>query len=391
MKIIWLSNGHGEDRIAQVLIQKWRQLYPQDHHQALVMVGTGQAYGQIQVPLIAPTFQPPSAGFAYTNPVLLWRDIQGGLWPHLRRQCRALQKAREQNISLWVAVGDIVPLGALASARVLGAHTAFVACALSDYYTAGKSCFDPVQVALLRRYGVQTYARDALTAENLVRRGVQAYALGNPMRDAVGNDSLPASDPEQVQALLLPGSHTDAVANLAYILPLLAQAVQLVQSVQDGHLPQRQASALHWWVVVAPEVPWEAYEALLLPYARVLSIRLLPATAFGSALQRATFALGLSGTGNEQCVAHGVPVVSFPGAPEAQQYTYRFAEAQQRLLGAALRFYPVISAEILAWQVAHFLRVSSAYHRMTRQIGAERFGLPGAAERVVQHIRAGSV
>ncbi len=376
MNILWVSNGHGEDRIAQVLIQHWRRQFPQDQHRALAMVGQGLAYGELGVPLVANTFTPPSAGFAYLHPRLLWRDVQGGLLPHLKRQWQALANPVFQPIDRYVAVGDIVPLVALWGTGRLGASVSFVACALSDYYTEGKSCFDPVQVALLRHYGIPTYARDALTAANLQQRGVQAYALGNAMRDAVGDPNFaltPVAEP--AQALLLPGSHADVFANLAYVLPLLHQAQG------DRPLP------LHWHIVVAPGIDRDSLARLLAPYQERLSLSLLPARGFGVALRQAVFALGFSGTGNEQCVAHGVPVFSFPGAPGAQQYTYRFGEAQQRLLGPALRFYATMWPELLAWQLEHFLKERQTYRQIAQQIGRERFGEAGAAGRLVRHLR----
>lgn len=376
MNILWVSNGHGEDRIAQVLIQHWRLQFPQDQHQAMAMVGQGWAYRELQVPLVANTFTPPSAGFAYLHPRLLWHDVQGGLLPHLKRQWRALATPADQLIDRYVAVGDIVPLLALWSARRLSASVSFVACALSDYYTAGKSSFDPLQVALLRRYGISTYARDALTAANLRQRGVQAHALGNPMRDAVGDPNFaltPVAEP--AQALLLPGSHGDVFANLAHVLPLLQQA--------QRHRPL----PLHWRIVVAPGIDTSMLQAMLETYQQTLSLSLLPAAGFGVALKQAVFALGFSGTGNEQCVAHGVPVLSFPGSPEAQQYTYGFGEAQQRLLGPALRFYATMWPELLAWQLAHFLTVPQTYRQIAQQIGRERFGEAGTAERLIKHLR----
>jgi uncharacterized protein (TIGR03492 family) len=393
-RILWVSNGHGEDHIAQSLIRYWQHIHPQDQHQALAMVGEGSAYAEINVPLLTPGFVAPSAGFAYLHPRLLWKDIEAGLGRHLYRQWQALHTLRHSSFDLRVAVGDIVPLLALTSSGHYkdNAPKAFVACALSDYYTAGKSSFDPLQVALLRRHSIHTYTRDGLTADNLCQRGVQAHALGNPMQlspsmaNHFPNDLLAAPHETAFHGLLLPGSHQDAEANAAH---LLQQIAALPAALKHSAIPLP-----HWHLLLSPHLSAEQQgriEAIMTAGCQTggMEITFHRGTAdhFATLLPCMHFAIGLAGTANEQCVAHGVPVISFPGAPAAQQYTAAFGEAQQRLLGAGLRFYPHITPELLAWQIQHLYRQFAYYRQVTQQIARERFGDPGAVERIVAHFQ----
>lgn len=390
--VLWVSNGHGEDHIAQRLICCWQQHHPQDQHQALAMVGEGTAYAEIDVPLLAPGFVAPSAGFAYLHPHLLWKDLQAGLGQHLYRQWQALYHSRHKAFDLRVAVGDIVPLLALKSSGHYqsNAPKAFVACALSDYYTAGKSSFDPLQVALLRRQNIQTYTRDAITADNLSRRGVQAHALGNPMQLPTSPHPTDHSSlcPEVLKApfhgLLLPGSHQDCEANTDLLLQLISH---LRAQLTPLNTPTPQ-----WHLLLSPHLSPQQHkriETLINTMAQTPKISVHHGTAerFGALLPHMHFAIGLAGTANEQCVAHGIPVISFPGAPEAQQYTSAFGEAQQRLLGAGLRFYPHITPELLAWQIQHLYTHGESYRQVTQSIARQRFGSPGAVTRIVQHLQ----
>jgi uncharacterized protein (TIGR03492 family) len=53
--------------------------------------------------------------------------------------------------------------------------------------------------------------------------------------------------------------------------------------------------------------------------------------AFADILQQSSLAIGMTGTELEQAVGLGKPVIAVPGNGPA--FTYRFAEAQNRLLG----------------------------------------------------------
>ena len=369
-RCVWVSNGHGEDQIACTLIRHWRKVSPQDQHSALALVGEGKAYQALNVPLRSDVFTPPSQGFAYLHPLRLLEDLKAGVLPHLYRQWQALKNTEGD---LFIAVGDIVPLTLLCSTGKAD-RTAFVACALSDYYTHGKSCFDPVQVHLLKKNQIPTLARDALTARNLRKRGVKAYAPGNPMRDAVEVPHSSKADLQSgatFQVLLLPGSHEDAQLNMAYFSTLIEPLLRAASSP----LPLD-------FICLVP--------GALIPILKKVAhfpVRFWPAERFGEALNVCQVAVGLAGTANEQCVAHGVPVIAFPGPAGVQQYTYAFGEAQQRLLGPALRFYTTMTSEILGWQLQHMQQHASMYVALTRQVADERFGKKGADRRLVEQLQ----
>ncbi|MBF2054100.1 MAG: hypothetical protein IGS03_11670 [Candidatus Sericytochromatia bacterium] len=379
--LLILSNGSGEDRIGAEIAQAWRRQRPDDLIQALALVGTGTAYRAAGVELLPPCFSPPSAGFAYLQPRLLWRDLRAGLLPHLQQSCQLLRQHPARRV---IAVGDVVPLlASLALPQAAGIQRAFVACALSEYYLGtkrqkGKTVFDPLQRRLLRRFGIPVFARDALTAASLQRFGVDARCVGNLMLDAVGTASEMAPAWPGPVVGLLPGSHHDAPANLALMLAQLAPACQHTLQLVLLQAPQLPAGQLQ---PVLARAGWT--ETTRGQWAKAQArLCFWPARHYQTLLHKADLMVGLAGTANEQAVGYGVPVLSFAAAGAAQ-YTWRFGEAQQRLLGAGLCFLGDPHPQLVSWQLLRMLR-EPAYRRAAHQSAAERFGQPGGTLRLVQ-------
>lgn len=381
--LLILSNGSGEDRIGAEIAGEWRRQRPGDLIQALALVGAGTAYAEAGIELLPPRFSPPSAGFAYLQPGLLWRDIRAGLLPHLQQSWQLLRQHPARRV---IAVGDMVPLlASLALPQAAGIQRAFVACALSEYYLgstlqAGRTVFDPLQRRLLRRFEIPVFARDALTAASLQRFGLDARCVGNLMLDAVGTAAGPTPDWPAPVVGLLPGSHHDAPANLALMLTQLAPACEHALQLVLLQAPQLQAASLQAVLARAgwhqrTEGHWELKASRLCFW---------PARHYLSLLQRAALVVGLAGTANEQAVGYGVPVLSFAAAGSAQ-YTWRFGEAQQRLLGAGLCFLGDPHPQLVSWQLLRMLS-DLAYRRAAQQSAAERFGRPGGTARLVQSL-----
>lgn len=380
MRILLISNGSGEDRIATQLAIRWRELEPQTHFKALALVGSGLFYQQAGIELLAPRFSPPSQGFAYLHPGLLLKDFQAGLGQHLLTSLKLLKQLR-QEFDRVLAVGDLVAV--IAGLR-LQKPLAFVGCALSDYYlgklTTGSS-YDPLQRLLLKRSGALVFARDDLTAANLKRRGLKAHFAGNPMLDCFEQPAEPS--PYQVSqaggrslVLLLPGSHTDALANFE----LMLQQLSLCK-----HLP------VDFVLVCAPQCDLQAFEACLSAWQRQQGfwaaeqnrLWLLESKWFKPLLEQASAVVGLAGTANEQAVGLGVPLISFAGT--GQQYTWAFGEAQQRLLGPGLSFLGEPHPLLLKHQLERVLH-DSRYRRLAQEAAWQRFGQPGADQRIVKTI-----
>lgn len=374
--ILLLSNGNGEDRIAVQLAREWYQASPQDILLAMPLVGPGLFYQQAGIRIVGQSFTPPSEGFAYLNPGILWHDIQAGVINHIWQQRRVVQGLRHL-ITQVIAVGDIVPLLVAAG---LNYPLAFVGCALSDYYVTGRhSTYDPLQRWLLKTSQALIFPRDALTAANLCLLGLQAISLGNPMLDCM--DTVPCDfkpTAGRPVVAVLPGSHSDAVGNFEHILKLLQDwpptpwdlVVLVAPQVDVGQLANGLQQ--HHWSQNGLVWQWQ-------------NLRLWLCSAQSMGVLRHCFqaAIGLAGTANEQLAGYGIPVVSF--VTGGTQYTWRFAEAQQRLLGPGLQwFHPVNSRQL--YQALERAMGDPGYRQQVQQTANARFGQPGASQRIVQWI-----
>jgi uncharacterized protein (TIGR03492 family) len=109
MKLLCISNGHGEDAIALRILQQLQQHSNCPELAALPLVGEGLAYVNHDIPVIGPVKAMPSGGFIYMDGRQFARDLRGGLAQLTWTQVQTVQAwAREGGTIL--AVGDIVPL-----------------------------------------------------------------------------------------------------------------------------------------------------------------------------------------------------------------------------------------------------------------------------------------
>ena len=375
MKLLCLSNGHGEDAIAVQVLRALRSLPNPPQLAALPLVGEGKAFDRLpEVPIVGAVRFMPSGGFVYMDGRQLWRDLRGGLLGLTRQQLRSIRH--------WVAaggkilaVGDIVPL---AFAWWSGAEYCFVGTAKSEYYLRdedGWLCRPISQFEVLERWTGSVYLpwerwlmnrdrcrgvfpRDALTASVLERLGVRAFDLGNPAMEGLEPPpELPPLRIGEIQSLkplvatLLPGSRSpEAYENWEIILratvalandppsnePLVFLAA-IAPSLSLEHFVTRAIAA--GWQETQDDRDGEAW---LHPGERRLRrsrhFLLFATNAFRECLWRGNFAIAMAGTATEQFVGLGKPAIALPG--KGPQYNPAFAEAQSRHLGPSLILLP---------------------------------------------------
>jgi uncharacterized protein (TIGR03492 family) len=238
MKLLCISNGHGEDAIALPVLQELRKL-PQspDEIVTLPIVGVGKAYSSNDFSIV------PSGGFLNQDNRQLVRDLRGGLAGLTIDQIRTVRNWAKSGGKI-LAVGDIVPL---LFAWLSGADYAFIGTAKSEYYIRDSqgqilasqrdsievktgSYYFPWERWLLSRSRCNAvFPRDKLTAEILRQHQIPAFDLGNPMTDGVSTDPntpmfyQPQSAKRELArpliVTLLPGSRPpEAYANWKQIL-----------------------------------------------------------------------------------------------------------------------------------------------------------------------------
>ncbi|MBE9098204.1 lipid-A-disaccharide synthase-related protein [Vacuolonema iberomarrocanum] len=396
MRLLCLSNGHGEDAIACRILQSLQQSTAIKELAALPLVGTGQAYQAANIPIIGRTQAMPSGGFVYMDGSQLARDVRGGLVQLTLSQLRSVRQWNRSGGRI-LAVGDVVPL---LFAWWSGAPYGFVGTAKSEYYLRDEhgvltrctwferlegwagSVYSPLERWLMhhpRCHGV--FPRDRLTASFLRKWDIPVFDLGNPMMDGFAMD-IPEPDWQQVPltVALLPGSRAPEVYE-NWILIL--EAVQAL--VETWNTPLEFVGA------IAPSLAIEPLIAALQPHTWQSSsdpsgktvwrqgnnILRLTQTEFISTLERTHWAIALAGTATEQAVGLGKPVIAIPG--KGPQFTPAFAEAQTRLLGPSVLLCHRPEAVV---DIVRSLQQQPEWRQQIAENGRRRMGTPGAAERI---------
>lgn len=389
-KVLLVSNGFGEMAIAGYLAREIRAAQPDAQIEHLPLVGLPAAVTGVTV--VGPRADMPSGGLvAFWNLRNIARDLGAGLIGLTLRQFSFLRGRRDDVV---IAVGDVF---CLAACVIFGGRpTVFVATAKSEY-VARHSAFE----AFIARRARAVFARDAETAQALAAHGVRAEFAGNVMMDGLDDTGieLPRA-PDALHIGVLPGSRKDAAENaaaaarrLTKIAALLAPRGKAVQAyislaptvaLQDmldglrrGGIDVAPTGAETGVVAAGGEPPRSASAHGVLATAVVRG-------AFGDLLRASEIVLGQAGTGNEQAVGLGKPVVSAadsrPGKPDRVGW-YRMR--QQRLLGDALLVLPASDDDAFAAGVVSLLDDGPRREAMA-SAGRERMGGSGGARVVAK-------
>jgi uncharacterized protein (TIGR03492 family) len=339
-KVLFLSNGHGEDLNAIQILKALRQQQPDVEIGAMPIVGYGNAYRNLYVNIIGPTEALPSGGFVYSDRLKLVDDVKSGLLTLLWRQVQAISKYGRDCTAI-LAVGDVV---VLLGAYLTGKPYISFMVSSSAYYE------DRMKFPLLTDWLLksdrcrQIFTRDRYTAQMLNGLGYsKAIFVGFPAMDAL---EITGKDlqlfPNIPLVALLPGSRLpEAGTNLQLLLdlaiettPLFPDGIQFCAAVTPnlalpdrvGTVPLQQLAEQRGWT-------YHPTGELTHPEHQI-RVRCIY-DAFADILQQCDLVAGMAGTAIEQAVGLGKPIIQIPSA--GPQFTYVFAEAQMRLLGSSVQ------------------------------------------------------
>jgi uncharacterized protein (TIGR03492 family) len=394
MKLLFVSNGHGEDAIGGRLAQAFRRLAPNLELLAVPIVGRGMPYERAGIPVLGPRWELPSGGFTFTSFDLLLGDWRDGMYQKTHEQHWAVRNA---NADAVLVVGDVYALWVTFSfafknqkkPRVFQVQP-LVSRSYQDHMTAQDRLERANRVTVdsftapdrwFMKRVEKIWARDARTAAWLHELGLpQADFAGNIMMDLLEpeQDLSPILDGRPVLALL-PGTRDDYCQSLPRMLEVVA------------HLPEVQAFAAFPGALNRLELPqaWTWTEPNPLEHEasaertavngaiRVPVLR----HAFAALLHTAQAALGTAGTANEQAVGLGKPTVAFP--TNGPQFTGSFARAQKRLLGDGLILVPNETDQIVQG-VRQALTMDA--RDAAKRTGLERMGEAGGANKIVLEV-----
>lgn len=430
LRLLALSNGHGEDAIAVRILRELQQQTSAPEIFALPLVGEGRAYAQLNIPVIASVRSMPSGGFIYMDSRQLARDVRGGLLQLTINQLKAVRRwVKTQQKSGYstkiLAVGDIVPL---LFAWLSGSEYAFVGTAKSEYYLRDEtgwlkrktkaerwegwsgSDYLPWERWLMSRSRCKAvFPRDSLTTEILKQWKIPAFDLGNPMMDGLDpsfplqkfytTDTRKQELERPLAVTLLPGSRTpEAYENWEKITVAVSGLISLFhQQDFSGHTsgnlvflagiaPGLDCDILAktlknqgWNIVPNQESPMKIPDDQALTFEQKNAYMILTQTAYNDCLHLGDIAIAMAGTATEQFIGLGKPAFIVPG--KGPQFTPLFAEAQTRLLGSSAIL--VEQPADVASEIKSLFANPDRLHAIAKN-GARRMGKPGAAKRIAE-------
>lgn len=376
MRVLFVSNGHGEVAIAARIAAEIHKIDPRITGDHLALVGDFDHPSVLRN--VGPRQTMPSGGLiAMGNVRNIARDLGAGLLPHTARQWRFLGAVRGDYAAV-VAVGDVF---ALAMALHAGAgKTVFVGTAKSVHVAS----YGRVEEWLIRKADA-VFVRDEATARALREHDVAAHAA-NVIVDLQESLDLGALSGRFSPMMgLFPGSRAGAYDDAVF----LAAVVRRVAASQPGaggvlsiapgldEATFRAAFQRDGWRVVPSAQPQE-------PFTLMDGVREIVRAwrgPLGAILACAAIVLGQAGTANEAAAAAGIPVVAFDRSGRRETW---YRRRQTGLLGDALLMAPGDAAAAAA-AVTSLLRDNERRSRMSR-IGRERMGPPGGALMIAQEV-----
>jgi uncharacterized protein (TIGR03492 family) len=411
MKLLCISNGHGEDAIALPVLQELQRLsQPPESIVTLPIVGVGRAYTSHGFAIAGPVQTMPSGGFLNRDSRQLAGDVRGGLIKLTIGQIGAVRKWARSGGKI-LAVGDIVPL---LFGWLSGADYAFIGTAKSEYYvrdSEGKplasrrnsfeiktgSYYLPWERWLMSRSRCKAvFPRDRLTAETLGQFRIPSFDLGNPMTDGVTLDRPKSANIEGDRPLivtLLPGSRPpEAYANWEQILIAVNSLLPVFQRLPivclaaiapslDLDTLQEHLKGQGWTQIQTPNLTAidliRATNATY--YQRNNGILAIATQAYRECMQLGDCAIAMAGTATEQFVGLGKPAFTIPG--KGPQFTPAFAEDQTRLLGDSIILVP--NPEAVGLEIKRVLSQPDGLQAIASN-GLLRMGTPGAAKRIAE-------
>ena len=219
-RFVVASNGYGEDAIGSVLASRLAERFPLADVAAFSLVGAGREYENRGVEVISPASEMPSAGIVKYSLRALLGDFRHGLRNVIKKQIEAWRRQRGR-FRTPICVGDVYLLAHTLWGQ--GMSPVLVATAksvnLRGHWLAERS--------LMRRRARRVWTRDADTARDLSRSGVDAVFRGNPIMDLAlesGADEDPWAGMGRPRVMLLPGSRPRAYQDA----PMLLEAAGLM-------------------------------------------------------------------------------------------------------------------------------------------------------------------
>ena len=398
--LLIICNGHGEDIIALEIIKRMSVIRKSLKIEVLPLVGNGYIFDSIKggnVNLVGNLKVLPSGGFSNQSFKGLVLDFCAGMPLYLLKNWLFVLKKSNKGFRI-LAIGDLLPLFFAWTSRCQFAFigtpksdhtwTSGPGWNISDFYHKFKgSEWDPWEINLMRHSNCKTViVRDEITANNLMKKRVNASFLGNPMMDFVeSNLEKNYVLDDYMKVILLIGSrYPEAFNNLTNFLSCLnpfnpeKKVLILFPLSRNSELDQIEAILMkydykldNFELLIGEESIWRKNNQFIV----------VGLGTFNNWANLAEVGLSNAGTATEQISGLGIPSLSIPGV--GPQFTKSFAQRQQRLLGGAVN---VCDREEDVLKRLNKLLNNKSLRKEQSKLGVKRMGPKGGSERIVNHL-----
>lgn len=383
-RILFLSNGHGEDTCNGEIIKPLLSLDINVEIAAVPIVGEGNIYKELRVTILTPTRTLPSGGFLYMNPLVFLQDIASGLIGLLGKQLKIIWK-QAKDYDILMVTGDIV---VAAIAYFTKKPYIIFLSAYSSYYEGKLNLGLILPFFLNSPRCLAIFTRDNFTAEDLQKQGIRkAQFVGTPMMDNLTPRGVNLNlDSASLMIALLPGSRIPEARNNLILLLKLVEMIDQISSQKIQFRVAAVGSLMAELDQIAIGLNWQHQNGRLTNKDGLEVI--CYSDSFADILNAANLVLGMAGTANEQAVGLGKPVITTPGNGPA--FTYRFAEAQLRLLGLSIQLIGTKPADdFILNQTAQKVKQTlenTEYLKLCLNNGEQRMGKSGGSLKIAQFI-----
>ncbi len=340
----------------------------------------------------------PSGGFSNNSLKGFISDLLAGFLYDIYRNFLIVRRKSADNYKI-IAVGDLLPLFFAWSSKC---EFIFIGTPKSDYtWMSGPgwnfsdfyhkfkgSEWDLWEMFLMRSSKCKSVImRDKITADNLMRKKIDAKYFGNPMMDFVleSNEKITNIITFYRVILLIGSRFPEALKNfdrfleclkdlnlskkLIILLPLSLNANEIeIYNYMQKHGFSKDISS-HF--MIGEDSVWKNNEKYIL----------VGKGKFDLWANMAAVGLSNAGTATEQITGLGIPSLSLPGM--GPQFTKSFAKRQSRLLGGSV----LVCNNKKTLQKRLSLLLTKKTHRLEQvRIGKQRMGKNGASQKIVDSI-----
>jgi len=380
-KILFISNGKGEDSIAVTIINKLNLVATEEKQpitiKALPLIGNGTAYNSIKIQVLN-SWKPFNNGGFFNIFSILKGIFFGDLLTRFLSQKKFINNISKE-YDLIVCIGDIIPV----FLAILTRHKKIIhiATAMTNYIRN----YNVIEKWLFRNKLELVINRDENTAQNLIKAGVKATFYGNPMLDDSNLElrkELTINLPfKKRNIILIPSSRDDAYSNLGQMAKHIVKFGP--QNNMLFYFSLHPVLQLNKFVQILKKDHWEyikTNDSIVIGYfTRENANKIYVINEyFREILEKTNVAIGMTGTGNEQVVGMGIPLILLRGKHKSSSWERLYH--YKKLLGDAIFIPPLFNSD------KHILEVLISQSKLIvmQKEGIKRMGTSGGSNQIAK-------